>query len=65
MKRKEQSLRNFWNNIKQSTLKLEGSQKKKKKKKVAKTICEELIVEYFHKMGNEMTTQVKDAHSPI
>ena len=67
MKRKEQSLRNFWNNIKLLTLKLQGSQKekKKKKKKVVKTICEELIVEYFHKMGNEMTTQAKDAHSPI
>ena len=54
MKRTEDSLRNLWDNIKHTNVRIIGVRKEKeKKKKGYEKIFEEIIVEIFPKMEKE------------
>ena len=61
MKRIEDSLRDLWDNIKITNIRIIGVQKKKRKKKGYEKIFEEIIVENFPDMGKEIVTQVQEA----
>ena len=63
IKRNEDNLRDFWNNVKCPTIRIIGVPEKKKKdkdkKKGHEKILEEIIGEKFPKMGKEIITQVQ------
>ena len=54
MKRTEDSLRDFWNNIKHTDIRITGVPEEEEKKKVYEKIFEEIIVENFPYMGKEI-----------
>ena len=61
IKRNEDNLRDFWDNVKHPNIQIIGVQKKKKdKKKGHEKILEEIIVENLPKMGKEIATQVQE-----
>ena len=64
IKRNEDNLRNFQDNIKRSNTRIIGVPEEEDKKKDHKKILEEIIVENFPKMGKEIITQVQEAQSP-
>ena len=59
MKRSEDSLRDFWDNIKCTNICILGSQKEKRENGPEK-ILEEIIAENFPNMGKETVTQVQE-----
>ena len=65
MKRIEDHLKDFWDNIKCTNLQIKGVPEKEEKKKgtekIFEEIIEEIIVEKFHNMGKEIGNQVQDA----
>ena len=64
MKRNEDSLRDLWDNIKHTYIRIirvpEGEEREKRPKK----IFEEIIVRNFPNLGKEIDTQVQEAQSP-
>ena len=64
MKRIEDSLRDFWDNIKHN-IQIIGIPEEKEKKKETEKIFEEIIVENFPNMGKEIVNQVQEAQRPI
>ena len=60
MKSIEDSLRDLWDNIKCTNIRITGVQKEEKKKGSEK-IFEEIIVENFPNMGKEIVNQVQEA----
>ena len=64
MKRTEDSLRDLWDNIKCTIIRIGGPEEEKKKKGYEK-IFEEIIVENFPNMEKEIVDQVQEAQSPI
>ena len=60
MKRIEDSLRDLWDNIKRTNIRIIGVPEEEKKKGTEK-IFEEIIVENFHNMGKEIVNQVQEA----
>ena len=64
MKRIEDSLRDFWDNIKCTNIRIIGVPEEEKKKGSEK-IFEQTIVENFPNMGKEIVNQVQEAQSPI
>ena len=50
MKRVEDSLRDFWDNIKHTNIRIIGVPEEEKKKKGTEKICEEIILENFPNM---------------
>ena len=60
MKRIENSLRDLWDNIKHTNIRIIGVPEEEKKKEPEK-IFEEIIVKNFHNMGKEMVNQVQEA----
>ena len=64
MKRIEDSLRDLWDNIKHSNIRIIGVSEEEKKKGIEK-IFEEIIVENLSNMGKEIVKQVQEAQSPI
>ena len=64
MKRTEDILRDLWDNIKCTNIRIIGVSEEEKKKKYEK-IFEEIIVENFHNMEKEIVNQVQKAQSPI
>ena len=60
MKRIEDSLRDLWDNIKRTNIRIVGVPEKEKKKESEK-IFEEIIVENFPKIGKEIINQVQEA----
>ena len=62
MKRIEDSLRDFWDNIKCSNIRIIGVPEEEKKKKGTEKIFEEIIVENFPIMGKEIASQVQEDH---
>ena len=60
MKRIEESLRDLWDNIKCTNIRIIGVPEEEKKKGTEK-IFEEIIVENFTNMGKEIVTQVQEA----
>ena len=63
IKRSEDSLRDFWDNVKFPYIWIIGVPEEDKKKGREK-ILEEIIVENFPKMGKEIATQVRETQSP-
>ena len=57
MKRNEDNLRDFWDNVKCPNIRIIGVSEEEDKKKGHEKILEEIIVENFPKMGKEMATK--------
>ena len=64
MKRIEDSLRDLWDNIKCTNIRIIGVSEEEKKKGTEK-ICEEIIVENFPSMGKEIVKSRKRRESHI
>ena len=60
MKRTEDSLRDFWNNIKCTNIRIIGVSEEEEKKKEYEKIFEEIIVENFPTMEKEIVNQVQE-----
>ena len=58
MKRIEDSLRDFWDNIKCTNIRIIGVPEGEEKKKGTEKIFEGIIVENFPNMGKEIVNQV-------
>ena len=65
MKRIEDSLRDFWDNIKCTNIWIIRVLEEEEKKKGTEKIFEEFIIENFPNMGNEIVNQVQEVQSPI
>ena len=61
MKITKDSLRNLWNNIKLSNIRIIGVPEEEEKKKGYEKIFEEIIVENFPNMEKEIVNQVQEA----
>ena len=60
IKRNENNLRDLWDNVKCSNIRIIGVPEEEDKKKDHEKILEEIIVENFPKMGKEIITQVQE-----
>ena len=60
MKRNEDYLRDLWDNVKCSNIRIIGVPEEEDKKRDHENILEEIIVEKFPKMGKEIITQVQE-----
>ena len=58
IKRTEASLRDLWDNIKHSNIRIIGVPEEKEKKKGYEKIFEEIIVENFHNVGKKIVNQI-------
>ena len=65
MKRNEDSLRDLWDNIKCTSIRIIGVPEGGEREKGPEKIFQEIIVENFPNMGKEIATQVQEAQSPI
>ena len=61
MKRIEVSLRDLWDNIKCTNIRIIGVPEEEEKKKGTEKIFEEIIVENFPTVGKEIFNQVQEA----
>ena len=61
MKRTEDSLRDLWDNIKHTNIRIIGVPEEEEKKKGYEKIFEEMIVENFPNMEKETVNQVHEA----
>ena len=61
LKKIEDSLRDLWDNIKHTNIRIIGVPEEKEKKKGSENISEEIIVENFPKKGKEIVNQVQEA----
>ena len=61
MKRIEDRLRDLWDNIKCTNIRIIGVPEEEEKKKGTEKIFEEIIVENFLNMGKEIVSQVQEA----
>ena len=59
MKRIEESLKDLWDNIKCTNIRIIGVPEEQEKKKGTEKIFEEIIVENFLNMGKEIINQVR------
>ena len=64
MKRIEDSLRDLWDNIKCTNIRIIGVQEEEEKKKGNEKIFEEIIVENFRNMGKKVikTRECRESH---
>ena len=60
MKRIEDSLRDFWDTIKCTNIRIIGVPEKEEEKKGTEKISEEIIVENFPNLGKEIVNQVQE-----
>ena len=60
IKRNEDNLRDFWDNVKCPNIRIIGVPEEENKKKGHKKILEEIIVENFPKMGKELAIQIQE-----
>ena len=65
MKRTEDILRDFWDNIKGTNIQITGVSEEEEKKKVYEKNFEEIIVENIPSMEKEIVNQAQEAYSPI
>ena len=61
MKRTEDSLRDLWDNIKHTNIRIIGVSEEEEKNKGTEKIFEEIIVENFPNMGKEIVNQALEA----
>ena len=64
MKRIEDSVRDYWDNIKCTNIRITGVPEEEEKKKGSEKIFEEIIVENFPNMGKEIVKSRKHKESP-
>ena len=62
MKRNEDSLRDFWDNIKSTNIYIIEVPEGEEREKGLDKIFEEIIAEKFPNMGKEIVNQVQEAH---
>ena len=60
IKRNKDNLRDLWDNVKCTNTRILGVPEGEDKKKDHEKILEDIIVEYFPKMGKEIITQVQE-----
>ena len=60
IKRNEDNLRDLWDNVKCTNIRIIGAPEDEDKKKGDEKILEKIIVENFPKMGKEIATQVQE-----
>ena len=60
MKRIKDSLRDLWDNIKRTKIRIIGVPEEEEKKKGTEKIFEEIIVKNFPNMGKEIVNQVQE-----
>ena len=60
MKKIEDSLRDLWDNIKCSNIRVLGVSEEEEEKKGTEKIFEEIIVESFPKMGKKIVIQIQE-----
>ena len=60
MKRIEDSLRDLWDHIKHTNIRIIGVSEEEEKKKGTEKIFEEIIVENFPNMGKDIVNQVQE-----
>ena len=60
IKRKEDTLKDLWDNVKCPNIRIIGVPEEEDKKKDHEKILEEIIVENLPKMGKEIITQVQE-----
>ena len=60
MKGIEDTLRDLWDNIKRTNIRIIGVPEEEEKKKESEKIFEEIIVENFPNMGKEIVNQVQE-----
>ena len=65
MKRIEHSLRDIWDNIKCTNIRITGIPEEEEKDKWTEKIFEKIIVENFPNMGKEILNQAQEVQSPI
>ena len=63
MKRIEDSLRDLWDNIKRTNIRIIGVPEEEEKKKGTEKIFEDIILENFPNMGKEIVNQVQEAQT--
>ena len=63
MKRNEESLRDLWDNIKCTNIRIIGVPEEEEKEKVSEKTLEEMIVENFPDMGKEIIKSRKHRES--
>ena len=61
VKRSEHSLRDLWENIKHTNIRIIGVPEGDEREKAPKKIFEEIIIKNFPNMGKEIATQVQEA----
>ena len=61
VKRNEDRLRDLWDNVKCTNIRIIGAPEEEEKKKGTEKIFEEIIVENFPNMGKEIVNQVQEA----
>ena len=61
MKRIEDNLRDLWDNVKHTNIRIIGVPEEEEKKKETEKIFQEIIVENFPNMGKEIVNQVQEA----
>ena len=61
MKRTEENLRDLWDNIKHTNIRITGVPEEEEKKKGTEKTFEEIIVENFPNMGKEIVNQIQEA----
>ena len=61
MKRNEESLRELWDNIKHTNIRIIGVLEEEEKKKGSEKVFEEIIVKNFPNMGKEIVSRVQEA----
>ena len=61
MERNEESLRDLWDNIKRTNIRIIGVPEEEEKEKVSEKIFEEITVEKFPDMEKEIVDQVQKA----
>ena len=62
-KRIEDSLRDLWDNIKCTNIRIIGVPEEEEKKKMTEKIFEDIIVESFPNMGKEIINQVQEVQN--
>ena len=60
MKRNEDSLRDFWDDIEHTNIRIIGVSEGEEREKGPEKIFEEIIVENFPNMGKEIATQLQE-----
>ena len=65
MKTTDDSLRDLWDNIELTSIRIIGVPEEEEKKKGYEKIFEEIILEHFPNTENEIVNQVQEAQSPI